>query len=551
MPAPARSEEQARATPLKSRERAPVPGRSAHGPARRWWLRRTSARSPARLRQPSADRPARSRIHRLTVPALLALWALLAAAGAARTWGFAIDDFFITYRYAWNLLAGEGFVFNPGERAFGTTAPGHGLLLAAVATLTRLPIPQAATAVTAAALWTIAALLLAEARARGRTAEAAAAGTLVVASSFLWVHVGSEGPSSLALLLAAAFHASRRPAAAGLLAGAAVWVRPDAALGVALLGLLLWRERRRPPWRFAAAGGLLIAAGTVAARLWFGRWLPATLTAKRLQAEWMPEIWASGVAFVGEALRTLRVFYFGSPAVWLVVLGVAGLAAMAARGGRAHRLLALYGLGIAIAYPLLGVAFYAWYLIPTVVAVLYGAAWSCGWAARRLNAFCGRTPAGRLVAAALVALIAVPPALALAGRSTDFLRGTGTTPRHELYRHAGLWLREHAAPGEVVSYVEVGTIAYFSRRPVYDLLGLVSPQALPWVERHDLVGAFLAAPTPWLIYDTQLHGFIQPLREAPWFEAAYRPVARFRHHGNDEVLILYRRRPGATLPPPG
>ena len=38
------------------------------------------------------------------------------------------DDFFITYRYAQNLLAGNGFVFNPGERVFGTTAPGWGLV---------------------------------------------------------------------------------------------------------------------------------------------------------------------------------------------------------------------------------------------------------------------------------------------------------------------------------------------------------------------------------------------------------------------------------------
>ena len=500
----------------------------AHGPARRWTRE----------------------LRRWAVPALLVLWALLAAAAAVRVRGFALDDFFITYRYAWNLLAGNGFVFNPGERVFGTTAPGLGLLLAAVAGVTRLPIPQAAAAVTAAALWSIAALLLSEARARGRTAEAAAAGTLVVTSNFLWVHVGAEGPVSLALLLAAARWGLRRPAAAGLAAGAAVWLRPDAGLGVALLGLLLWRERRRLPWRFGAVAAPVIAAGLVAARLWFGRWLPATLAAKRLQAEWMPDIWPSGLAFWGEALRLLRWLFFGPPVVWFALLGAAGLAALAARGGRAHRLLALHGLAIAVAYPLLGVAFYNWYVIPTVIALVCGAAWGCGWVARRVDAFLGGTAGGRLVAAALVALIAVPTLAELGKRSLALYFGDGTSARHDLYRHAGRWLRAHAAPGEAVSYVEVGTIAYYSRRPVYDLLGLVSPQALPWVERRDLVGGFLAAPTPWLIYDTQLHGFIQPLRDAPWFDAAYREAASFRHRANGELLILYRRRPGAELPPP-
>ena len=531
-----------------------MPGRSAHGPARRP-LWRGGAHGPARrsLWRGSAHGPARRwpwRNRRWLVPALLVLWALLAAAGAARTWGLALDDFFITYRYAWNLLAGNGFVFNPGERAFGTTAPGLGLVLAAVAGVTRLPIPQTANLITAAAVWSIAALLLAEGRERGRGVEAAVAGTFVVTSNFLWVHVGAEGPASLALLLAAARWSLRRPVAAGLLAGAAVWFRPDAVLGVALLGLLLWGERRRLPWRFATAAGAVIAAGLVAARLWFGTWLPDTLAAKRLQAEWMPAIWPAGVEFLGEALRWSRALFFGPPLVWWVVLGTLGLAALLAGGGRAHRLLALYGMGIAVAYPLLGVAFYGWYLIPTVVALLAGAVWCCGWVARRATAFCGGTAAGRLVAAALVALIAAPPALEIGRRSADLLLGSGAPPRYEIYRHAGLWLREHAAPDEVIAYVEVGTVAYFSRRPVYDLLGLVSPQSLPWLERRDLVGAFLAERPTWLIYQTRLHGFIDPLRQTPWFDAAYREAVRFRHRPSGEVLILYRRRPGAELPPP-
>lgn len=492
----------------------------------------------------------RFRPHWPTV-ALLALWATLVAGIAARVWGFALDDFFITFRYAWNLQAGDGFVFNPGEHAFGTTAPGWGLLLAAAASVSRLPVPEAATAVTAVALFALACLLYAEGRERGRSAEAAVAGTLIVTSNYLWIHVGSEGAVSLALLLAAARLAARRPAAGGIAAGLAVWCRPDAALGVALLGLLRWRASRRLPWRFGVAAGAVLAAGLAAARAWFGRFTPATLEAKRLQAEWMPDIWAGGVAFWGEALRLFRVLFFGPPAVYLLVLGAAGLLAMAARGGRAHRLLALYGAGIGVAYPLLGVAFYPWYLLPTVVALLTGAVWACGWTARRASAALGATPAARLAAAALVALLAAPPLAEVGRRSLGLYRGDGSTPRHDLYRHVGFWLREHVAEGEAVAYVEVGTLAYTSRRPVYDLLGLVSPRALPWVARHDLVGAFLAAPTPWLIYDTQLHGFIQPLREAPWFADAYREVVRFHHKEIGEVLILYRRRPGAELPPPG
>ena len=34
-----------------------------------------------------------------------------------------IDDAFITFRYAQNLLSGQGLVFNPREQVLGTTTP--------------------------------------------------------------------------------------------------------------------------------------------------------------------------------------------------------------------------------------------------------------------------------------------------------------------------------------------------------------------------------------------------------------------------------------------
>ena len=46
-----------------------------------------------------------------------------------------IDDSYITFRYARNLLTGEGFVYNPGERVLGTTTPLYTLLMAGLAAL--------------------------------------------------------------------------------------------------------------------------------------------------------------------------------------------------------------------------------------------------------------------------------------------------------------------------------------------------------------------------------------------------------------------------------
>jgi hypothetical protein len=45
---------------------------------------------------------------------------------------WAYDDPFITFRYAKNLVAGYGFVYNPGERILSTTTPLFTLLLSAI-----------------------------------------------------------------------------------------------------------------------------------------------------------------------------------------------------------------------------------------------------------------------------------------------------------------------------------------------------------------------------------------------------------------------------------
>ncbi len=70
--------------------------------------------------------------------------------------GWGNDDPYITYRYAHNLAAGKGFVYNPGEQVLSTTTPLFTLLLALAAPvwekLTNSTIPQLANLVGAFSL---------------------------------------------------------------------------------------------------------------------------------------------------------------------------------------------------------------------------------------------------------------------------------------------------------------------------------------------------------------------------------------------------------------
>src|SRR4030067_291523 len=85
---------------------------------------------------------------------LVALIVILALAARLLPGPRTIDDSYITFRYARNLLAGEGFVFNPGEHVLGTTTPLYTMLLGSLALLSAgqgAPFPQIAWLVNALA----------------------------------------------------------------------------------------------------------------------------------------------------------------------------------------------------------------------------------------------------------------------------------------------------------------------------------------------------------------------------------------------------------------
>jgi hypothetical protein len=562
------------------------------GPAR-------TAPAPGPEEGATAEAPAPWKRHDRTLAGIAAgAWAVLAAAIGWRLAGLAVDDFFITYRYAQNLAGGHGFVFNPGERVFGLTEPGLGLLLAALHAATRIAIPTLGTAVTAVALAGLASLMLAEAVEHGRRVEALIGGTLVAGSSFLWVNQGAAMPAVLALLLAAARFADRRPVLAGLLAGAAVWLRPDALAGVGLLGLLLLVDERetsrrlvsRLPWRLGLAAGGVLLAGVLLARGYFGVWLPNTLAAKHAMLEAGNAVgavdggaagagWAGVLSFWPRAVPLLA-RHWGPGWRLLVAAGLIGQWTLFRSMGRGARLLVLFAAFLDAAYPLLRTPFFSWYAVPFAVATLYGAVfailglarltlraattagqesgdprpwWRSGWAGRAAgqesrfprsgwrSGWAGR--AGASLAALLLAALLASPALA----GWRWFEVFNWQPHLDTYRRAAAWLAQSSAAGDDVAYVEIGVLGFYSERPVVDLLGLVTPGAIPYVERDDLVGAFLAHPTRYVIYHTR--GRMRPLLVQPWFAPAYEQVARFEQ-GDGKYLAVYRRRPGAVLPPP-
>lgn len=491
---------------------------------------------------------------------VVALWIPVGIYFVVQHGGKALDDFFVTFRYAENLVQGHGFVFNPGERILGLTNPGLGLLLAALHAVSGLSLPSLATSVTGSSLLLMAWVLLKEAKRRDRLPEAFIGGSMVLLSGYVWASHSGAAAIVLLLLLAGARCIEKYPWLAGLLAGAAVWCRPDAGLGVGLLGLLWWFQSRRLPWRYGIAASAMIIGGALAAEIYFGSFVPVTLESKRLLAEMNGGV-GHRLNFWPKALPAWQ-RHGGPLALWLLVLGAIGQIPLFRHSGRAGRLLVLYSIALAVAYPLLGVAFFSWYTVPTAIALLYGFAYAAGSLVRMAKYGATKNLPGQnlptprtlrpVVAPILVGMLLLPFLVSYVQTSWKSVHGPKWSARLPAYREAALWIKENSTPDESLAATEIGVLGFYSQRPLEDLLGMVNPKVFPFIPQRDFRGAFLVQPAEFVVALSRKNqrSHLANLARTRWFRKAYEEVARFDQRNRRGFVTVYRRKPGSKLPPP-
>ena len=233
----------------------------------------------------SSDKQTRIRnIIFITILLTLAITARLVP--GART----IDDSFITYRYARNLLSGEGFTYNPGEKILGTTTPFYTLLMVGLATLTggaqasfptlSLFINTFADVFTCLILWQI-----------GKELDSEWAGFTTgliwaVAPFSVTFAIGGLETSVYVLLLSASvyFYLTRHRKTTTLLASFSILTRPDAIILIGPLALdrlvTAIRKNERIQLDEILAFILPGLAWGIFATLYFGTPIPHSVTAK-------------------------------------------------------------------------------------------------------------------------------------------------------------------------------------------------------------------------------------------------------------------------------
>jgi arabinofuranosyltransferase len=455
---------------------------------------------------------------------VLPLILLVALALAARIVPGArtIDDAYITFRYARNLAAGQGPVFNAGQRVLGTTTPLYMGLLSLVSLpfgAERAPYPEIASAVNAAADGATCVLLVFVGAVLGFPGAGwAAALAWAVSPMSVTFAVGGLETSVYILLLVGIFYfrLQGRLLWLGVASGLALLARPDALLFLGLIWVDLtlsagFRSGRRAAFRAAVLPAIplliltlpwfLFAAG------YYGSPLPHSMFAKvlayhlnrgdgliRLLQHYGTPFFEHLTLGTGILMLTIPLYMF---------LSALAISAARRRPGAWTGLAFpwLYLLVFALVNPLI----FRWYLATPLPFYFLSIFLGLGTLLRPVNP---PAPVGRLRRFFFAGI-----ALLLAGLS---LREWSLSPDHGpnapapnmawirlelLYRRVAEDLQPHLQAGSRIAAGDVGVLGYFTGAGILDTVGLNSAEAAKYYPLPDSLYAGNYAIPPDLILD--------------------------------------------------
>jgi hypothetical protein len=402
---------------------------------------------------------------------------LLAESRIAGAPGLPLDDGWIHLRLARNLATGGGFGINRGEPVAASTAPLWSVTLAG---LLALGIPGLSAVkglgVACFALTALVTRRLAAAVALTPGLAWGAGLATVGLGRLVWGALsGMEVPLAALCVTASGWAIARDRAGLGAMGlGLATLARPEAGLlvGLHVLGSGGWREACRR----AGLAALVVSPAIGFNFIVGGRLVSAPAAAKVEggllgRAEGLGDAWVVAgrqvSAFLVEWGGTLTRDHIALPA--LLVIGL-----WASRRGRLRWLAAallLHPIATALVAPYRGPGFqtgrYSSHLLPlAVVMALIGLAHIRTWMpSRRLRGTVG-----------LLLLVGLGWRLPAGAEAYAW----GVQNINAMQVELGRWVAVHTPADTLVALNDVGALSYFGERRVIDLMGLATPEVLPY-----------------------------------------------------------------------
>lgn len=414
-----------------------------------------------------------------------------------------IDDAYITFRYARNIVNGLGFAYNPGQQVLGTTTPLYTLLLAGFSLLFGTNhLPQISVVLNALADGLTCALLVPLGAALGgRKRIGLAAGILyaVAPYSVTFAIGGMETSVFVLLLVSTALLYLRNHEGWAVTAALALLTRPDALIFIGPIALdfsMRWlrsvrvalKTNSRMPWsQVARPLGLalvILLPWLLFATFYFGSPIPHSIAAKVAAYHLRPiEGFISLIQHYTTPFFEQNLFSDGRVlllflVVYIVLMIAGGLAAF--QHNTRSLAIAVYPVTYLIVFSVANPLIFRWYITPPLPFYILLILTSL---AHIADSLASRPP----LAARVAPLVFILPCLFFLGLS---LRAWDLVPDHgpqqpapdmawfkleELYTQVGTQLKAELKPGQVIAAGDIGALGYFSNAKILDTLGLVSP----------------------------------------------------------------------------
>jgi len=475
-----------------------------------------------------------------------------------------IDDAFITFRYAQNMLSGHGLVYNPGEAVLGTTTPVYALLMTGLGLLaggSHAPFPTISIVVNALSDSLTCWLLVKLGETLGhRRAGLSAAIVWAIAPWSVTFAIGGMETSLFVLLMVSTFylHSTNRPIWAALMASFCLLTRPDALLFILPLAFERLRQifnRRLEVLKSPRATLFEVTAFCLPAASWavigfiiYGNPIPHSILAK-VAAYRLPSDAALtrllqhyGTPFLGHEI--LGNWWIGAGFLLFLALflsGAVGAIRMTAQAWPLFVFPWVYFIVFAVANPLI----FRWYLTPPLPMYFLGI-------------FIGIERIGDNWKPPVLLVVATSLAL------TSTLSGWTLHPDHGpgnpapkmayielelLYQKAAQSLKERIKPDQILAAGDIGALGYYTGAHMLDTIGLITPQSLSYypIPASEYVINY-AIPAD-LILETEPDYFVtlevyirKTLLADERFEQRYLKLAQYQTdiYGSEGMLIYQR-----------
>ncbi|MFC2166789.1 hypothetical protein ACFLQZ_02370 [Acidobacteriota bacterium] len=475
---------------------------------------------------------------------------------------FSTEDSYITYRYAQNIVDGNGFFYNPGEEFLGTTAPFYGLILAFFGFL-GFSIPSASGILSALSLSLTVLLLYLLTLRKGYPLVGLLAGLFILLNPWYLQTFGGETYFQLLMVMAAFyFYDQQKYIPATLFSAFAFLARPDGIILVAIFFTDYALKNKKIPIKEIVLFILVCLPFFLFYYVQFHTFLPSTLEAK--QAQYASGLWRNflpGIThFAGLLVKETRLLLCLAP------LGIIG-ASFLLFSRKIWFLIASWAILHTLGYTFLKVPFYHWYPIPLLTLLMLMSAFSIHfiisvprffkedltrkWKVRLFNQeikvsttrfkdvgfslkWTYRALSGLIIVLIFASLVGGIKAYSHTYKSLPF-------PKLVLYTKAGQWAAENTPPDSSIAFLEVGYFGYFAQRKIIDLVGLVTPGVSEHIHNRDFQWAVLAYEPDYYIYNSEFEALLEQFMDQPWFKKSYKEIEVLSQPGYSFQIKIFKK----------